>query len=62
MNLLVGQRPDLVYSCDFVGDANGLVTYEECYLLIHLLQSELLFVFAFYLPQILEEGAMLIEY
>ncbi|RLN61163.1 hypothetical protein BBJ29_002850 [Phytophthora kernoviae] len=31
-------RPDLVYSCDFVGDANGLITYEECYLLIHLLQ------------------------
>lgn len=31
-------RPDLTYSCDFVGDANGLITYEECYLLIHLLQ------------------------
>ncbi|KAL3656905.1 hypothetical protein V7S43_018112 [Phytophthora oleae] len=31
-------RPDLMYSCDFVGDANGLITYEECYLLIHLLQ------------------------
>lgn len=31
-------RPDLVYSCDFVGDTTGLITYEECYLLIHLLQ------------------------
>ncbi|KAF1777311.1 EF-Hand 1, calcium-binding site [Phytophthora cactorum] len=31
-------RPDLTYSCDFVGDANGLITYEECYLLVHLLQ------------------------
>ncbi|KAE9099342.1 hypothetical protein PF010_g15229 [Phytophthora fragariae] len=31
-------RPDVTYSCDFVGDANGLITYEECYLLIHLLQ------------------------
>ncbi|KAL4110940.1 hypothetical protein PRIC1_002624 [Phytophthora ramorum] len=31
-------RPDLEYSCDFVGDTNGLITYEECYLLIHLLQ------------------------
>ncbi|ETI55097.1 hypothetical protein F441_02171 [Phytophthora nicotianae CJ01A1] len=31
-------RPDLTYSCDFVGDTNGLITYEECYLLVHLLQ------------------------
>ncbi|KAG7377234.1 Calcium uptake protein 1, mitochondrial [Phytophthora pseudosyringae] len=37
-------RPDLTYSCEFVGDANALVTYEECYLLIHLLQSEFLLV------------------
>jgi hypothetical protein len=34
------QRPDLVYSCDFVGDVNGLITFEECYLLVHLLQSK----------------------
>ncbi|DAZ96983.1 TPA: hypothetical protein N0F65_012115 [Lagenidium giganteum] len=35
---LVAPRPELQYTCDFVGDANGLITYEECYLLIHLLQ------------------------
>ncbi|OQR93031.1 hypothetical protein ACHHYP_03021 [Achlya hypogyna] len=26
------------YSCDFTGDANGLISYEECHLLVHLLQ------------------------
>ncbi|CEG44456.1 calciumbinding atopy-related autoantigen [Plasmopara halstedii] len=31
-------RLDLSYTCDFVGNANGLITYEEYYLLIHLLQ------------------------
>ncbi|CAI5720883.1 unnamed protein product [Peronospora effusa] len=31
-------RPDLVCSCNFVGDADELVTYKECYLLTHLLQ------------------------
>ncbi|KAF1333399.1 hypothetical protein FI667_g2784, partial [Globisporangium splendens] len=35
---LQSPRPDLEYTCDFVGDANSLITYEECYLLIHLLQ------------------------
>lgn len=36
---MYGKRPDVGYTCDFVGDANSLITYEECYLLIHLLQS-----------------------
>lgn len=31
-------HPDVEYKCDFVGNANGLITFEECYLLIHLLQ------------------------
>ncbi|TDH73917.1 hypothetical protein CCR75_008893 [Bremia lactucae] len=31
-------RPDVTYVCDFMGDANGLVTYEEYYVLVHLLQ------------------------
>ncbi|EQC39562.1 hypothetical protein SDRG_02998 [Saprolegnia diclina VS20] len=26
------------YACDFTGDANGLISYEECHLLVHLLQ------------------------
>lgn len=35
------QNPEIQYSCDFVGNADGLITFEECYLLIHLLQSKL---------------------
>ncbi|GAB9464157.1 hypothetical protein Gpo141_00001597 [Globisporangium polare] len=35
---LQSPRLDVEYTCDFVGDANSLITYEECYLLIHLLQ------------------------
>ncbi|GLE01896.1 hypothetical protein PINS_up010734 [Pythium insidiosum] len=31
-------KPELEYSCEFAGNADGLITYEECYLLIHLLQ------------------------
>uniref|UniRef100_A0AAV1TME3 EF-hand domain-containing protein n=1 Tax=Peronospora matthiolae TaxID=2874970 RepID=A0AAV1TME3_9STRA len=31
-------QPDLVYSCDFVGNTDGLIVYEEWCLLIHLLQ------------------------
>ncbi|TMW68888.1 hypothetical protein Poli38472_001044 [Pythium oligandrum] len=30
--------PDVEYTCEFMGNANGLITFEECYLLIHLLQ------------------------
>ncbi|KAJ0393353.1 hypothetical protein ATCC90586_009880 [Pythium insidiosum] len=30
--------PELQYTCEFAGNADGLITYEECYLLIHLLQ------------------------
>ncbi|TYZ57373.1 hypothetical protein PybrP1_009534 [[Pythium] brassicae (nom. inval.)] len=33
-------RAGVEYSCDFVGDANSLITYEECYVLIHLLQMD----------------------
>ncbi|CAI5710245.1 unnamed protein product [Hyaloperonospora brassicae] len=34
----VHSPPSLVYSCDFVGNADGLIAYEEWCLLIHLLQ------------------------
>jgi Ca2+-binding EF-hand superfamily protein len=35
---LQAPRANVEYACDFIGDANSLITYEECYLLIHLLQ------------------------